>query len=63
MTLESIKAQMQAVTDSAKQQMDLNKTMLTNQLDAADRLTLRNSADAVVQLAKTMALVKPDPTI
>ncbi len=62
MNISEAQAQIAAATDSAKQQIDLSKNYLSNLQDAADLVTLRRSADAVVDLAKVMALTKPDPT-
>ncbi len=62
MNLDDAKAQVAAATDSAKQQIETNRTSLSNLQDAADRVTLRRSADAITDLAKVMALTTPDPT-
>lgn len=56
MTLDDAKAQIEAATQSASQQLELNKTSLTNQLDAADRIIMRKAAEATIQLAQ-----QPDP--
>lgn len=57
MDLDRAKAQMEAATQSAKQQIDLNQQMLTNNLDAADRIIMRKAADATIAMAQSS-----DPT-
>jgi len=51
MDLDKAKAQVEAATDSAKQQIELNKSVVENQLDAADRIILRKAADTTIELA------------
>jgi hypothetical protein len=62
MDLERAQAQMDAATKSAKEQMELDRTMVDNQLDAGDRILMRKAADSVLQLSQMMALTDPDPT-
>jgi hypothetical protein len=51
MDLGRAKEQIEAATQSAKDQMALNQQMVTNQLDAADRIVLRKAADTAIELA------------
>lgn len=51
MNLDNAKQQIEAATQSAKDQLALNQQMVTNQLDAADRIILRKAADTTIELA------------
>ncbi len=44
--------QMDAATKSAREQIEVNKEMLTNNLDAADRIIMRKAAETTMELAK-----------
>lgn len=57
--LDKAKAFNAAATESAKQQMELSKESLANQLDAADRIIMRKAADVAIQLAE---MPETDPT-
>lgn len=59
MNLDAAKAQITAATDSAKQQLELNRTMVENQLDACDRILARKAADTVLTVA---GAIGADPT-
>jgi hypothetical protein len=51
MNLDAAKALNEAATQSAKDQIELNRTSLENQLDAVDRMILRKAADTTIELA------------
>lgn len=51
MQLDAAKALNEAATQSAKDQIELTRASLENQLDAADRMILRKAADTSIQLA------------
>lgn len=57
--LDKAKAFNAATTESVKQQMELSKESLANQLDAADRIIMRKAADVAIQLAE---MPETDPT-
>lgn len=57
--LDKAKAFNAAATESVKQQMELSKESLANQLDAADRIIMRKAADVAIQLAE---MPETDPT-
>ncbi len=59
MNLDSAKAQMEAATQSAKDQIELNEQVLVNKLDAADRVILFKAANTVLSLTPAIA---SDPT-
>lgn len=58
MTLDA-KAQMDLATESTQKQIEMNKQMLVNNLDAADRIIMRKAAEATIQIAQAPAT--PDP--
>ena len=59
MNLDQAKAQMAAATESAKSQIELNQQSLSNHLDAADRIVMRQAAEATIAIAKAPT---SDPT-
>lgn len=50
---------MRLATESAQQQIDLNRQVLVNHLDASDRIHLRRASEAMTAAAVTIA---SDPT-
>jgi hypothetical protein len=59
MTSDEARAQMDLATESAKQQIELTRSSIENQLDACDRIILRKAADATINIAE---LAAADPT-
>jgi hypothetical protein len=58
MNLDSARAQMDLATESTQKQIEVNQQMLTNNLDAADRIIMRKAAEATITIASTPT---PDP--
>ena len=57
--LDKAKAQMDAATKSAEDQLELTKTSIQNQMDAADRIVMRKAAETVLDITPAVAA---DPT-
>lgn len=58
MDIDRAKAQIDAATQSARQQLELNQQSLTNNLDSADRITMRRAAEAAIELAKSNSVTQ-----
>ena len=57
MTPDQVERFIKLGSQSTQEQMELNKTSINNQIDAADRLVMRKAAETVMELAKSA-----DPT-
>lgn len=55
MDIDAVKRQMDLATQSARDQLTLNKEMVANNFDAGDRLLLRKAADVTLQIAEVAA--------